>query len=352
MLLVIFGAGASYDSIPSKPLPLPFTGLLSNEINAPLAIEFRPPLANELFADRIFMADWVNNFPHCQPIIPYLRNLGGKTVEQVLQELQEEGQHNPRRRKQMAAVQYYLQSMLFECTNHWNPEAKGVTNYKTLLDQIEHCRKPKERVSIVTFNYDTLVESALHEVGLTIRSMDDYINHDIFSLIKVHGSINWAREVITSITVSQSKSKLDLAQELIEDIDQLNITDNYRMIEEYPISSVGSTCFFPALAIPVERKSTFVCPNDHFDALVQILKEVKKFLIIGWRATEEHFLNLLSQNIGKKRIQVLTVAGNHSEGDDINHSILQYIPEGSFQSAEGGFTQFVVNRAGEKFLRS
>ena len=76
MLMVIFGAGASFDSIPSYP-PLK---------ESPL--DYRPPLANDLFANRSFMANVVEKFEHCQAIIPYLRNQEGGSIERILQQFQ------------------------------------------------------------------------------------------------------------------------------------------------------------------------------------------------------------------------------------------------------------------------
>ena len=91
MLLVIFGAGASYDSNPRRP-PMEYGGL-----------EFRPPLANELFDDRPFMSAMINSFERCQPVIPYLYKREGFSVERELQSLQEQASNNPVRHKQLAA---------------------------------------------------------------------------------------------------------------------------------------------------------------------------------------------------------------------------------------------------------
>jgi hypothetical protein len=46
----------------------------------------------------------------------------------------------PRGRQQLAAVQYYLQRISWECTRKWKSTAKGVSNYKALLDHIERAQ--------------------------------------------------------------------------------------------------------------------------------------------------------------------------------------------------------------------
>src|SRR3989337_761360 len=128
MLMVVFGAGASYDSVPSRdPKSWPKERLPD-----------RPPLANELFDDRPLFVDAMSRFPRCQAIIPYLRHRSEDvSVEAVLEKLQAEGEEYPERYRQLAAIRFYLHFVLWECERRWNDVAKGVTNYKTLLDQIE-----------------------------------------------------------------------------------------------------------------------------------------------------------------------------------------------------------------------
>lgn len=87
MLLVIFGAGASYDSAPSHPPP--YRGSLSSAI--PSGTEtYRPPLANELFEERALFAETLKRYKQCLAIVPYLRHLGKRQLEEVLEQLQAE----------------------------------------------------------------------------------------------------------------------------------------------------------------------------------------------------------------------------------------------------------------------
>jgi hypothetical protein len=165
MLMVVIGAGASYDSIPY---------LGGNQ-----GMADRPPLADQLFEARPDFSSAMEHFPHCQAIIPLVQNLpSGRTVEQVLQCLQSEAKDYPKRHHQLAAVRYYLHVMLWGCEHRWRGIAKGVTNYKALLDLIARWRKPHEQVCLVTFNYDTLLEDALTVVGVNIKELDDYIANE------------------------------------------------------------------------------------------------------------------------------------------------------------------------------
>jgi len=135
MLMVIFGAGASYDSIPSNP---PGPNDFPRRI---VANSYRPPLANQLFEERTFFAETLEKYKACLAIVPRLRHLGNRPLEEVLEELQTEAENYPRGPQQMAAVRYYLHDMLWACGDAWLREAHGVTNYRALLDEIDRCRK-------------------------------------------------------------------------------------------------------------------------------------------------------------------------------------------------------------------
>src|SRR5438270_4277647 len=83
MLMVVFGAGASYDSVPSKR---PVDSLSITEA------QFRPPLANQLFEPRPWFVEIMKRFPDCQAVIPYLEGRIGGSVEQELERLQSEAE--------------------------------------------------------------------------------------------------------------------------------------------------------------------------------------------------------------------------------------------------------------------
>ena len=163
MLLVIFGAGASYDSSPTHRPTLPRDA-------------DRPPLADELFEDRPKFAAALRQFPQSLGAISNLRHRNKVTVEQELDRLLEEAEHNPERHAQLMAIRYYLHLSLYECINRWQVVHGGVENYAALLDHIEQWRvRRNRRVLLVTFNYDMMIEHALQGRGITIRDIDSYV---------------------------------------------------------------------------------------------------------------------------------------------------------------------------------
>src|SRR6266568_3188132 len=180
MLLVIFGAGASFDSAPTYP---PGANVLGGDrVNN----FHRPPLANELFENRPLFAEAIDRFPECRPIVPRLRNLGDRSIEAVLEDIQGEAETYARANQELAAVRCYLHRVISRTENEWRGVAKHVTNYLTLLREIERTH-PKGPVCLVTFNYDMLLEDALLHFDLHIEGMSDYTQkHPFYRVFKLH----------------------------------------------------------------------------------------------------------------------------------------------------------------------
>src|SRR3989442_13743501 len=116
MLMVIFGAGASFDSVPSRP-----PGAYSS-------LEHRLPLAADLFADRPLFADAMTRFPDFVPLVPSLRNPPDNlSLEGFLQRLQRESDEYEARYRQLAAIRFYLHYVIWECQLGWNNIAMRIT---------------------------------------------------------------------------------------------------------------------------------------------------------------------------------------------------------------------------------
>ena len=330
MLMVVFGAGASYDSAPSLP------------VLAGYPHQFRPPLSNELFQNRTAFASIASRYPQMLPIVPYLRALGEKSVEEILEELEIEGQNFVKRRAQLLAVRFYLHDLLSECTRQWLTDSGRITNYRTLLDQIAKHYQTEEPIPLVTFNYDMLLEDALGDHGFRNVSITDYIGtSSAFKLFKLHGSVNWWR------VVRNSGGSNNIPHEIIEHAANLEITDTFSNNIEGQ-----SGRFVPALAIPVRNKVNFECPTEHLEELQRLIPKVSKILFIGWRGTEQHFLRLLKQSASSLRY-CMFVARDRDDAAEIAKRVMEGIGKSYLVNTplgEGGFTDLVVRRGAEPFL--
>jgi len=337
MLMVIFGAGASYDSYGALTPP-------------PIANQLRMPLANQLF-DRRFGDDY-RLFPQCHPIIPLLQR-SGVNVESVLEGLQQEASQYPPGLSQLAAIRFYLGYMLSRCQQTWtNSVTKGPTNYKTLLDQIARRPIAKEKVCLVTFNYDTLLDEALTSRGIKIQAMNDYVSSD-FYLIKLHGSVNWVHEVRGLAVPNLSGDYL--ISEIINNTPTLNVDgESFEIVSENPFARQAGRPLFPALAIPVENKPGYECPKDHRKVLESCLPRVTKVLVIGWRGSENRFLKTLADGLPKNANFLVVSRNEESAGQTITR-ITPVMREanitGNFFATKTTFSGFVFSPELADFLR-
>jgi hypothetical protein len=345
MLTVIFGAGASYDSAPSYG---PGAGIPNAD---QLNMYHRPPLANELFQDRPMYAQTLERFRECLAIVPQLRHLReGDALESVMQRLQAEAEHYPRRREQLVAVRYYLQWILSQGCSAWRSVIHNVTNYRSLLDQIESARRTNEPVCLITFNYDTLLEDALCDFGLHIKDdLAEYVQgHPFYRVFKLHGSVNWGRILRNKIRSQNPTDPNLVAAEWIRRAAELDVTDEYVLSPGFPTAVIGDRSAFPAIAIPVETGKRFECPSALIDVLRTLLPQTSKLLVIGWRATEEHFLEILKAHLNaanrQSTLRLHVVGASQSDIEGIRHRMYGAIgirAGDNFTNTLSGFTGFM-----------
>jgi hypothetical protein len=342
MLLVILGAGASYDSAPSNPPK----GL--NDCHP----SSRPPLANQLFGKRHDFSRVLGTYPKCADIVARLRHLGENSIETVLQKYQEEASEfdSLDRLQQLASVRYYLQTIIRESCNNWIRYNDCALNHMQLFDDIRLWRKKDEKVCFVTFNYDQLMEVPLAYAGITMSSLSDYVSRE-YMLIKLHGSVNWGRVVSTPFPGRILDDKDALERELIKGIGQIKISREFVMGGDRPPHNKDNYAIFPALAIPVQEKVEFECPLEHIKALESFLPHVSKILIIGWRATEKPFLEMLRARCAKNIPQIWIVNGSEVYSKKAGENLEKYGLK-SFSSLDHGFTDFVINDRGRPFFSS
>lgn len=352
MLLVIVGAGASYDSVPQLAPPSSSTGGQNNwtpivQREPGAHEEFRPPLARQLFEDRKSFVTEMQAFPECLPVIPLLRC--NVPVEQQLAAFEEQAETFPPRRRQLLAIRFYLQSLIWNCQKSWHHHHNGINNYVTFLDAIERWRHAtNERVCIATFNYDTMLEQAMEQVlGMSFEHFNCYVHDPRYHLIKLHGSIDWGLEV--EIPSSPRSSK-----DVIGNADILRVSTRFKKASlnvVFEDNSVG----FPAIAIPVEKKSQFMCPAEHFQIIGNLLTSVNKVITLGWRAQEQHFLKMLHSPLTglSKDCDLMIVSGSVADAAETSINLGFAGPSPAKRSQVGnGFTS-LINQLGllESFLR-
>lgn len=348
MLMVIFGAGASYDSVSDFPPPA------RGSIQALNDLDYRPPLAIDLFEKRKFFDPWVEEYHECSPVVPRLRQLPeGSNFEAELERLQAEGTNDLRRHVQLHAIRYYLRRIIWNCGQQVINSYQGITNYASLLDRIRNwqVQRPGELVHFLTFNYDTLLEHACGTaLGIEFPSVPSYVNRVDHRVYKPHGSVNWVRQVDPNFA---SVDDTDPEHSIIRLGESLRLREDAYHISpsvEDARSEGEGRYPYPAIALPVEKKSVFECPAKHLDLLREDMPKVTRLLIVGWRGTEAHFLKLWKENRVEAISKIAIVAGGSGEAEQVRRNLKPSGLVGDFLLSDTGFSALMTGSMLNEFL--
>jgi hypothetical protein len=279
VLVVVFGAGASFDSD------------VDRVVQSPTDYHYRPPLAKDLFVQKY--GKWVLHYSQCQGLITELRD-ASPAIEQQLERLTDEAKGRRPLRVQLAAIRYYLQGVISDSTFGWyeHEPSGGVTNYVKLLQRIEAWRAANdESVCFVNFNYDTLLERACVGAGLSLdlRGIDQYVKNDHYWLIRPHGSIDWFYHDEQNPLGEPYMDPIAMAHAAIEAAG--DAPPPGPLVRKPNHRGLPPAMHFPAIAIPTATKtdSAYICPDDHLTKLRKALASMSRLLIVGWRGMEQHF---------------------------------------------------------------
>jgi hypothetical protein len=293
--MVIFGAGASYDSDARRPAgeTTPHTS--------------RPPLTEHLIDERHRRI--ANEYPASLSVIDYVQqNLADGTtpdsLETILARYAARAENSAACRQALLMFRFYLCRLITNSTDEWLRETSGLTIYLTLLNQLlEWQETSDERVQLVTFNYDTLLEDAAGRVipDWQIAGFTDYVARTDWGLLKLHGSINWSRVANPpDQAAGESNANRALAAANLAHAGNLPLrVQNATLAGMQSPSNPGSLptgnddVLFPAIAVPMADKATFECDDIQVEAFKSTVPEIRRLLVCGWRAAEAHAIQIL-----------------------------------------------------------
>lgn len=339
-LLVILGAGASADSVDTSLIQMQG--------------RMRPPLAVNLFGDGGAYEAYghaVDRYPDFRPLIIRLRRAVGKGlgVEEALREIQDEASASALRARQLLAVRFYLRWIISEYVNPYPAQAHGLTNHVSLVDSLQHWRiESKAWVSFITFNYDNLLEQALTSVvGRPFTGMGSYLERGSGAVFKVHGSADWVRVVENALPETDNDLEFALGH-----AHELKVTDSFLSGIRPDQHGAQGALFYPALAIPVERKEEFEMPDTHFEELLTYLELADGALIIGWRGADRLLLETWVERRARARAfdrptsLLVHVVSDNRPNAELTLAALQEagIDIHSASLTDGGFSRFMSDR--------
>ena len=342
VLVVILGAGASFDSDPARPA----------NING---YPDRPPLADQLFDDRSVHTNAMAAFSRATPAIMRAREdvKAGDTVEASLARLQQRSDSSPKARAQLMAIRFYLQRVLSAGPDAWTTSATRQTTYVNLLEQLDDWREDRKAdYCLITFNYDLMLEDARRIVHGEAAHADSIVNYlyapSAPRVYKPHGSVNWGRAAEWD---GPTASGDDMRRMIIE-------TQPDRLLEEWAVRPAAAVApvtehigdpslgtgkqivWLPVLAIPVEIKPELVMPPDHLDAMKADLRRATSVLTIGWRGREQHFLDVLRECLPAEPVPLVAVAETEEAAGGTLDNLWSIGKFNRFRRIGGGFSSF------------
>ncbi|MFK5603757.1 MULTISPECIES: hypothetical protein [Haloferax] len=209
---------------------------------------------------------------------------------------------------------YYLLYELFRrYSNSFSPEH---SYYTDLAKQIE-----KESASVVSLNYDVLMEKSIRHTGQNFYYLPDSQNEDGVPIAKVHGSINLLNDFGSGIKIDSEKFT-EKARNI-----HLNTTHNseirqlsFEELERYDFRNLVfgmETQYEPVIIPPLAKHKNYNKTSIYrsiWDFAGDILSQTNELVIIGTSLTanDEQLLNLLESNL-QDNIKITVVCGQQSK---------------------------------------
>lgn len=342
-LLVIFGAGASFDCVDqskssvnklywppltrhifSRTIEVPF-GLASYQTN-----QFKDELLNR----HVVAATIGYELRKRDELEKYLSELRKSTIEFD--------------KRKFIALPFYLKELFSEISRNFL-KSRLNNNYTALLQKL--VRTNFSKLNFITTNYDTILDTTLesfcqHE----FRYLNDYLNFEgngkNFNYLKIHGSINWSYILNNCSQIAHIE---EVIEGKIESIDYvLSCIDNAKIVDLD--SNHAGVPVFPALAVPL-GKYNYVNPQQVKDFKEQNL-DIKNLLVIGNSGKDNTIFTLLNEII-KDKVNLSIVDKDEKTVDAVANAFREHL-DGKISSFQkeyncypGGFSVFIEKSVDE-----
>jgi hypothetical protein len=332
-LFVILGAGASYDCVPR---------------DAPSDARYQPPLTSDLFkAQREGYAPILAKYPLAKAAAAELATVQSATsLETELRERYRDSEHAHDRRI-FRGVLPYLQELLYTISYEYTPFPQ---NYEVLVTKLLRLSE----VIFVSLNYDLFLDNALLAVSPDKSGMGWYMRDgQKWSLIKLHGSVDWSREMIVDrlarpTDFTEPKTETDLAKDIL--LRPTRKLDGIRGIEP---NAVPSRPYYPALAAPVGQADELVCPPEHVEYLKQRLSETQPIhlLVIGYSGLDQEVVSLIHES--ERGVKTLTIV---DRGEEATRAVAERLAQQGVRAQDtkfeaGGFNGWVRKGGLDAFVK-
>ena len=281
-LLVICGAGASYDALREG--------------------DERPPLANELFDTKY--DEIQRSFPGVDGLRDTIRArmAQGQGLEQVLGVLSEN--RNLDIRRQILEVPVYLSKLL----SQFSTGRAGT--YDALITPIQ---ENGLSAMFATLNYDDLLDLAIErKYGLSIGSLGAYVDSERWKLVKLHGSVRWGHPTRTQRPPDIFENVWTHLSEREVSSDVVDYRKILHLSRQDTETADDGTLIYPALAMPTDRKNETVCPDEHVEALRAALQSDPAVLVIGNQGLDTDLMRIIEESAQRGSIRPIHIVDHGS----------------------------------------
>jgi hypothetical protein len=343
-LLVVLGAGASYDAFPTE--------------HGAILDSLRLPLANNIFGN----APQQNAQKMIYPVASVesrvnrarRANADNFDLEAVLYEILLESESETRYNlaEQLFTSRFYVRAVMQALTTSVLAGTRNLTTYVELLQVLDDWQNAgKHKTSIVTFNYDNLIEEALRQQygwRYPTENTSDFSSYYIKArvpLFKVHGSVNWWREGISSNDENVSYT-FDACSTSYSSVIPGSFDDYY--FGNPSLVGKPNMLYMPSIALPFKEKTAFDdCPPEIIDAMRANIKKTDAILVIGWKAADAHFIEELKTSTHIKKIYVV------NKSWESGNIALEHLAglSNNFQRIDKGFADFVSSNEIDSVLK-
>ena len=279
----------------------------------------------------------------------------GPTIEETLEAFQDEAAKgtDPQRWIHMGAIRFYLRRAIWMCRD-WTSASHGVSNYTRLVGQVRRwadLSQPQEKVTFITFNYDTLLDDACYELGIYPDDLDSYVSNDRYALAKFHGSVNCVDPITNGAEVF--RNNVPPIRNIIRQFAQVRTSGVLEVTtpREVAVTELDRTSALPGLAVPFLTKAGPYCPPLQLQRLDDALANCDRLLlVIGWRGAEDHFWQRIKSRSKEARVHVVASATGLEERLARGLEEFVRVPRDHVTLSAAGFSEFMQSEDLHKFL--
>jgi hypothetical protein len=309
-----------------------------------------PPLVPDLF-DATFPAsqEVLPGYPLVNMAAADLRSQDtAVAIEQTIRTRYRDSEHEHDQRI-FRAILPYLQELLHRVTYSFTDFAH---NYESLVASLLRLNE----VVFVSLNYDLLLDNVLTKIDPRATGLDWYVDPGRhWSLIKLHGSVNWARQTgVNSASVfTDPPADLELADEIVvrpggDELWRLRGFSGARGSFTY------GELQYPVLSVPIGQADELVCPREHVDFLQAKLAATQPLhlLLVGYSAVDREVLALIRDS--ERGVKTLTIVDRSEEAASaVADRILREhgIPADEVRPYAGDFNEWVEKGQLERLVQ-